>query len=164
MNRIITTLVLALSLATIPAAAQTAKESIAQGELNLETQALQVLSAAEAAGAPTLATSLYQEAQSRLADEALVRPAEAEHHHLLVLLNDPDREVQDRQQDDDDDRGRDGEDDDVHGTSADGYAPDGWGSGSTRTVSPSIATTVTGVPRSIGRSSADRADHSSPPI
>ena len=52
-------------------------------------------------------------------NEVLVRLAEPEHDHLLVLLNDPDREVQDRQQDDDDDRDRDGEDDDVHGTSGD---------------------------------------------
>src|SRR5436305_1543963 len=35
----------------LPVLAQTAREAIAQGELNLETQALQVLSAAETAGA-----------------------------------------------------------------------------------------------------------------
>ena len=56
----------ALVLATIPVTAQTARQSIAQGELNLETQALQVIAAAENAGAPTLATSLYNEAQMRI--------------------------------------------------------------------------------------------------
>ena len=58
-----------------------------------------------------------------------------------------------------------GEDDELtfHGSSVRfGYAPDGCESGSTSTVSPSTATTVTGVPRSIGRSSADLAVHSSP--
>ncbi len=58
-------LALALVVA-IPAAAQTTREAVAQGQLNLETQALQVLAAAENAGAPTLATSLYQEAQFRM--------------------------------------------------------------------------------------------------
>jgi len=56
----------ALVLATIPLAAQTAREAIAQGELNLETQALQVIAAAENAGAPTLARSLYDEAEFRI--------------------------------------------------------------------------------------------------
>lgn len=55
-----------LMLVALAASAQTARESIAQGELNLETQAIQVIQAAEAAGAPTLATSLYNEAQFRL--------------------------------------------------------------------------------------------------
>jgi outer membrane protein OmpA-like peptidoglycan-associated protein len=55
-----------LVLATIPVAAQTTREAIAQGELNLETQALQVIAAAENAGAPTLARSLYDEAQFRI--------------------------------------------------------------------------------------------------
>ena len=53
-------------LATIPLAAQTARQAIAQGELDLETQALQVIAAAENAGAPTLATSLYNEAKMRI--------------------------------------------------------------------------------------------------
>ena len=53
-------------LATIPVAAQTTREAIAQGELNLETQALQVIAAAENAGAPTLAKSLYDDAQWRV--------------------------------------------------------------------------------------------------
>lgn len=48
------------------ASAQTAQQSIAQGELNLQTQALQILSAAEIAGAPTLATTLYNEAKQRV--------------------------------------------------------------------------------------------------
>src|SRR6266480_2045386 len=50
----------------IPVAAQTTREAIAQGDLNLETQALQVIAAAENAGAPTLARSLYDEAQFRI--------------------------------------------------------------------------------------------------
>jgi outer membrane protein OmpA-like peptidoglycan-associated protein len=64
MKRLIITCVLVL--ATIPVAAQTTREAIAQGELNLETQALQVIAAAENAGAPTLARSLYDEAQFRI--------------------------------------------------------------------------------------------------
>ena len=55
-----------LVLATIPVAAQTAREAIAQGEMNLETQALQVIAAAENAGAPMLARSLYDDAQFRI--------------------------------------------------------------------------------------------------
>lgn len=55
-----------LALATIPLAGQTARQAIAQGELNLETQALQVIAAAENAGAATLATSLYNEAKMRI--------------------------------------------------------------------------------------------------
>lgn len=65
MKRHFVTCLLAL-LVAIPAAAQTAREAIAQGELNLETQALQVIAAAENAGAATLARSLYDEAQFRI--------------------------------------------------------------------------------------------------
>ena len=64
MKRLIITCVLVL--ATIPVAAQTTREAIAQGEMNLETQALQLIAAAENAGAPALAASLYDEAQFRI--------------------------------------------------------------------------------------------------
>ena len=93
--------------------------------------------------------------------------AEPEHDHPLVLLDDPDRQVEDDQQDDDDERAdrraglascprlppiravRD---------AARGHVPvDDDASGSTMSVSPSTSTTRTGVPRSSGRPSAVRA-------
>ena len=46
-----------------------------------------------------------EEPQAGVADHAVVRLAEPEHDHLLVLLNDPDRQVDDHQQDDDEERG-----------------------------------------------------------
>ena len=45
-----------------------------------------------------------EEPQARLADHRLVRPAQPEDDHLLVLLHHPDRQVHDHQQDDDDER------------------------------------------------------------
>ncbi len=54
------------TLMVLPAIAQTSKQAIAQAELNLLNQAQQALTAAEAAGAATLAKSLYDDAQWRI--------------------------------------------------------------------------------------------------
>ncbi|HEX9164259.1 MAG TPA: OmpA family protein [Thermoanaerobaculia bacterium] len=66
MWRYLGTFLLSALIVALPAAAQTPSQAVAQGELNLQTQALQVLAAAENAGAPTLAKSLYDDAQWRI--------------------------------------------------------------------------------------------------
>ena len=107
-----------------------------------------------------------EEPEARVADHRLVRLAEPEHDHLLVLLDDPDRQVQDHEQDDDDERDDGDRDDDGSSTE---LLPvvcrqrSAAGDPARRaTVRPSMPTTWTGVPRSSGRSSAVRAVHSSP--
>ena len=66
MNRYGITLIVCLSLAVPALAQQSPKEALAQGQLDTLFQAQQVLASAEQAGAPTLASSLYDEAQWRL--------------------------------------------------------------------------------------------------
>src|ERR1019366_2114283 len=103
-----------------------------------------------------------EEPEPGIPDHLLVRLAEPEDDHLLVLLNDPDREV-DRDQHDDEEEGDDCDDNGVHGTLPCCQTGDDCRSRSTSTVSPSCATTLTRSPRPIGRPSTARALHSSPP-
>ncbi|HWW61715.1 MAG TPA: OmpA family protein [Thermoanaerobaculia bacterium] len=59
-------LIVCLSLSLPALGQQSTKEALAQGQLDTLMQAQQVLASAEQAGAPTLATTLYDEAQWRL--------------------------------------------------------------------------------------------------
>ena len=55
-----------------------------------------------------------QEPEARIADHLLVRPAEAEHDHPLVLLHDPHGQVQDHEHHDEDEAQGDEGGDEFH--------------------------------------------------
>ena len=66
-TKILLTMLLTLALATVaPAQKQTPQQALAQGQLNMLTQAQQALDAAQQAGAQATATSLYDDAAFRL--------------------------------------------------------------------------------------------------
>ena len=116
-----------------------------------------------------------QEPEARLADHRLVGLAQPEHDHPLVLLHDPDRQVQDHEHDDGDERQGRKRGDDLHELSSvrrcvrrrrrrRGAGFGEWlRPGSTMAVSPSKRTRRTRASRSRWRSSVARAVQGSPP-